>query len=170
MARTARMRSASRVTFRRLWCMVSSGLRRGEDSIDLLGSKAGPSKLLCKYQNCTNPSCAFRHEDADGNPIPPPALSKTPAMPTISTGPLPVYQPSSDNEDGDVEVVMTSKSLLDGPLDDSKPAVACRFGERCTRREYKGSGTGGSVTCSLSSRLQILPPPFSSCTPRTRRI
>lgn len=33
---------------------------------------------------------------------------------------------------------MTSKSLLDGPLDDSKPTVACRFGERCTRRECCG--------------------------------
>jgi hypothetical protein len=95
------------------------------------GGAAGPSRLLCKYKNCTNPSCAFRHEDAEGNAIPPPALSK----PKPAEAPAPAYNASSDNEDGDIEVVMTSKSLLDGPLDDTKPTVACRFGERCTRRE-----------------------------------
>jgi hypothetical protein len=45
--------------------------------------------------------------------------------------------PISDNEDGDgdMEVVMTHKGLMDGALDDSKPEKACRYGERCTRRE-----------------------------------
>lgn len=92
-----------------------------------LGDAAGPSRLLCKYQNCTNPACPFRHEDADGNTIPPPALSapKKPAQ----------ADPSSDNEDGDVEVVMSSKNLMDGALDDSKSVPACRYGERCTRGE-----------------------------------
>ena len=93
------------------------------------GGKAGPSRMLCKYQNCTNPACPYRHEDASGNPIPPPALTKAVKPPPKSV------DASSDVDDGDIEVVMTSKSLLDGPLDDAKKAVPCRFGERCTRRE-----------------------------------
>ena len=36
---------------------------------------AGPSQLPCKYQNCNNPSCPFLHTDAEGNAIPPPALT-----------------------------------------------------------------------------------------------
>ena len=46
-----------------------------------------------------------------------------------------VAAPGSDNEDGDVEVVMSSKSLMDGALDDTKAEVICRYGDRCTRRE-----------------------------------
>lgn len=42
----------------------------------------------------------------------------------------------SDNEDGDVEVVMSSKGLMDGALDDSRKDMPCRYGERCTRREF----------------------------------
>lgn len=95
------------------------------------GGIAGPARLLCKYQNCTNPACPFRHEDAEGKAIPPPALS----APRIKK-PVEVAAPSSDNEDGeDVEVVMSSKGLLDGPLDDTKSIPACRYGERCTRRK-----------------------------------
>lgn len=95
---------------------------------------------MCKYQNCTNPSCAFRHEDAEGNPIPPPALTaakaakeaKAKKAEEIASGAGEV----SDGDDGDVEVVLSSKSLMDGPLDDSKREVTCRYGERCTRREF----------------------------------
>ncbi|WWC89218.1 uncharacterized protein L201_004136 [Kwoniella dendrophila CBS 6074] len=107
-----------------------------------LGDSAGPSRLLCKYQNCTNPSCPFRHEDEEGNPIPPPALtaSKT-TKPKIA--PVPAVAPSSDNEDndgdGDVEVVMTHKGLMDGALDDTRKEVSCRYGERCTRPDCKFS-------------------------------
>jgi hypothetical protein len=91
--------------------------------------------MLCKYQNCTNPSCQFRHEDADGNPIPPPALTAAkqakpgkPSAPATNTD-----NTMSDNEDGDVEVVMSSKGLMDGPLDEKAGERACRYGERCTR-------------------------------------
>lgn len=96
------------------------------------GEKAGPSRMLCKYQNCTNPACPFRHEDAEGNAVPAPALTKAKSASTVKPKVAPV-DASSDNEDGDIEVVMTSKSLLDGPLDDTKKAVPCRYGERCTR-------------------------------------
>lgn len=89
------------------------------------GGKAGPNRMLCKYQNCTNPACPYRHEDASGNAIPAPALT--------TAAPKPPLDASSDAEDGDIEVVMTSKSLLDGPLDDSKKVVMCRFGDRCAR-------------------------------------
>jgi hypothetical protein len=40
----------------------------------------------------------------------------------------------SDNEDGDFEVVMTSKGLMDGALEEKGAEKACRYGERCTRR------------------------------------
>lgn len=91
------------------------------------GASAGPTRLLCKYQNCTNPACPFRHEDAEGNAIPPPALSAARGKKVSA---------SSDNEDGDIEVVMT-KNTMDGALDDSKTVTACRFGDRCTRRKSK---------------------------------
>lgn len=79
----------------------------------VLGEGAGPSRLLCKFQHCTNPSCQFRHEDANGNPIAPPALSN-PA-------------PSAE----------ASKPSLDSALDDSKVERPCRYGERCTRADCK---------------------------------
>ena len=46
-----------------------------------------------------------------------------------------VVAPSSDNEDGDMEVVVSSKSLMDGALDDSKGEKPCRYGDGCTRRK-----------------------------------
>ncbi|WVQ99583.1 hypothetical protein IAU59_006719 [Kwoniella sp. CBS 9459] len=100
-----------------------------------LGDNAGPSRLLCKYQNCTNPSCPFRHEDAAGNPIPPPALTAAKAAKEAKAPPA----PSSDNEDGEFEVVMSHRGLMDGALDDTKKEVACRYGERCTRPDCKFS-------------------------------
>ena len=103
----------------------------------LPGEAAGPSRMLCKYQNCTNPSCQFRHEDAEGNPIPPPALTAAKAKEAKAV--VNNAADHSDNEDGDVEVVMSSKSLMDGPLDDSKGERQCRYGERCTRGELNGS-------------------------------
>lgn len=81
----------------------------------VLGEGAGPSRLLCKFQHCTNPSCQFRHEDANGNPIAPPALSNPP--------------PSTEG----------SKPSLDTALDDSKTERPCRYAERCTRADCKFS-------------------------------
>lgn len=113
------------------------------------GEGAGPSRLLCKYQNCTNPACPFRHEDAEGNPIPPPALTAAKAakekakLAATAAASRDHMQASSDNEDGDgdMEVVMTHKGLMDGALDDSKAERACRYGERCTRRKSFRSAT-----------------------------
>jgi len=112
-------------------------------SADELGDTAGPSRLLCKYQNCTNTACPFRHEDADGNPIPPPALAAAKAAKDKATSKAAAAAEAaaaagaagSDNEDGDVEVVMSSKGLMDGALDDTRKDVPCRYAERCTRRE-----------------------------------
>lgn len=87
------------------------------------GETAGPSRMLCKYQNCTNPTCQFRHEDADGNFIPPPAQTKTPNR--VS---LPATSDSSN------EVVM--KPSLDVALDNTSTARPCRYAERCTRGEF----------------------------------
>lgn len=105
----------------------------------MTGDTAGPSRLLCKYLNCSNPSCPFRHEDAEGNSIPPPALSAAKIAKEAKAKKIESVKvevgPSSDNEDGDVEVVVSSKSLMDGALDDSKADKACRYGDRCTRRE-----------------------------------
>ncbi|KAK4687339.1 nuclear polyadenylated RNA-binding protein NAB2, partial [Tremellales sp. Uapishka_1] len=94
-----------------------------------LGAGAGPSRLLCKFQHCTNPSCAFRHEDAEGNAIPPPALT------AAKEGKAPAPAPSSDGED--VEIVGTSGNAMDGVLDDAKSTRTCRFGERCTKVDCK---------------------------------
>lgn len=79
----------------------------------VLGEGAGPSRLLCKFQHCTNPACQFRHEDAAGNPIAPPALSN----------PAPAAE--------------ASKPSLDTALDDSRTERPCRYAERCTRADCK---------------------------------
>ncbi|TXT07186.1 hypothetical protein VHUM_03356 [Vanrija humicola] len=80
------------------------------------GESAGPSRVLCRYQNCINPKCQYRHEDADGNAIPPPALSNAAAAATS------------------VDATETvGKASLDSALDDGKTARPCRFAERCTR-------------------------------------
>lgn len=108
----------------------------------VLGETAGPSRLLCKYLHCTNPACAFRHEDANGNAIPPPALAaakraKDTATTTVAatSADAAAAGVSSDNEDGDFEVVMSSKGLMDGALEDKAGGErACRYAERCTRR------------------------------------
>jgi len=107
----------------------------------VLGDGAGPSRLLCKYQNCANPSCPFRHEDEAGSPIPPPALT---AAKAAKEKPAKVVEKveinaNSDNEDGEMEVVMTHKGLMDGALDDSKSEKQCRYAERCTRPDCKFS-------------------------------
>ncbi|OWZ60161.1 hypothetical protein C356_00295 [Cryptococcus neoformans c45] len=96
----------------------------------VLGDTVGPSRLLCKYQNCNNPSCPFRHEDADGNPVPPPALTK-------SNKPTMVKAPASSPDDGSVEVINSHRDLLDGQLADGPKMIQCRFGDRCTRADCK---------------------------------
>jgi hypothetical protein len=53
----------------------------------------------------------------------------------------------SDNEDGDFEVVMSSKGLMDGPLDDkSGTEKSCRYGERCTRGMSYSREMGNKLT------------------------
>nr|XP_018262867.1 uncharacterized protein I303_04352 [Kwoniella dejecticola CBS 10117]OBR85025.1 hypothetical protein I303_04352 [Kwoniella dejecticola CBS 10117] len=127
----------------------------------ILGDSAGPSRLLCKYQNCTNPSCPFRHEDENGNSIPPPALTASKA-PKPKIQPVPAAAPSSDNEDdggdGDVEVVMSHKGLMDGALDDTKKEVSCRYGERCTRLDCKFTHPPGRPTPKFGKK------PFAQAT------
>jgi hypothetical protein len=111
--------------------------------------------MLCKYQNCTNPSCQFRHEDADGNPIPPPALTAAKAAKEAKAArpDTAIDHAMSDNDDGDVEVVMTSKSLMDGPLSDASGERPCRYGERCTRGELRGCRDETSRADTFYSRL-----------------
>ena len=96
--------------------------------------------MLCKYQNCTNPSCQFRHEDSNGNTIPPPALTARQAAKDkpVPVAVVPVHDANvSDNEDNDFEVVVSGRGLMDGPLEDKKMERPCRFGERCTRGESR---------------------------------
>ena len=115
--------------------------------------------MLCKFQNCTNPSCAFRHEDADGNPIPPPALTASKVKKEIKVVKVEVPAPSSDNEDGDMEVVVSSKSLMDGPLEDATGERPCRYGERCTRRQSTPTPVETRLsTDACHSGLQVFTP------------
>lgn len=88
------------------------------------GDKAGQSRMLCKFQNCNNPSCPFRHEDAQGNVVPPPALA----------------HPERAKKVDEPEVNGKSKGLLDGPLESSAFARPCKFGAACGR---------GMLYCSL---------------------
>ncbi|CAK9782445.1 hypothetical protein CC85DRAFT_287312 [Cutaneotrichosporon oleaginosum] len=91
------------------------------------GASTGPSRILCKFQHCTNPACQYRHEDAEGNYIPPPALSKKEANDGAGA--------HDDTAVDDVEVVI--KGGLDAPLDDKPQERPCRYGERCTRADCK---------------------------------
>jgi len=122
--------------------------------------------MLCKYQNCTNPSCQFRHEDADGNPIPPPALTARQNAKHAKDKPAPAATAPahdanmSDNEDNDFEVVVSGRSLMDGPLEDKKTERPCRFGERCTRGEFAGTYRDSSEL--TRSRLQVRSPAFEA--------
>lgn len=91
----------------------------------VLGASAGPTRVLCKFQNCTNPTCQYRHEDAEGNFIPPPALAKGNSEAAANAS-------SSEALDGEVTL------SLDKPLGETKtPAKPCRYGERCTRSDCK---------------------------------
>ncbi|GMK57867.1 hypothetical protein CspeluHIS016_0407010 [Cutaneotrichosporon spelunceum] len=90
------------------------------------GASTGPSRVLCKFQqHCTNPACQYRHEDAEGNFIPPPALNNK----DMNTG------TQDDSRDDDLEVVV--KTSLDAPLDNSPQERPCRYGDRCTRADCK---------------------------------
>lgn len=141
-ARSVRMPSVRNRTSARLPSSVRFFTLREVYIANRSGETAGPSRLLCKYQNCSNPACAFRHEDANGNPIPPPALTAAKTAKdaasarSASAAAAIAANPSSDNEDGDFEVVMSSRGLMDGALEDKGGAGAekqCRYGERCTR-------------------------------------
>lgn len=93
------------------------------------GGDAGPSRVLCKFQHCTNPTCQFRHEDENGNFIPPPALkAKAAAKPDASF---------SSSEDGELEISVKSGATLDSALDDGRTERPCRYAERCTRADCK---------------------------------
>ncbi|KAJ9100558.1 hypothetical protein QFC21_003601 [Naganishia friedmannii] len=117
----------------------------------------GPSKILCKYPDCTNPSCQFRHEDANGNPIPPPALTRQLAAAAAApdaTSAMETDQPSQDNIHVKVDQSSSSAGLAAGkPLESTSTAVSakplpgkplnatipvpCRFGAGCTNVKCK---------------------------------
>lgn len=121
------------------------------------GEGAGERRVLCKFPVCTNPSCQFRHEDAEGNPIPPPALTR--AVKKNEDGNE--VDMDAEHDEWDVKVgegtafgLGNAKSesevrmQLDNPLGDSKKPVAtkplngtiatpCRFGSGCTNKFCK---------------------------------
>lgn len=96
-------------------CKDAECVRSHVSPAAVLGEGAGPRRLLCKFQHCTNPACQFRHEDAAGNPIAPPALAN----------PAPA--------------AASAKPTLDTALDDSRTERPCRYAERCTRADCKFS-------------------------------
>lgn len=119
------------------------------------GDAAGQSRVPCKFgSKCNNPACSFRHEDAAGNLIPTPALTR-PANGS-STGPIDVdmADPTQHDElditldlDSSAAGMAVSRPIagvpgkkMDGILGSGvvKPMngqikVPCRFGEGCTR-------------------------------------
>lgn len=118
-------------------------------------SAEGPAtlKVLCKYPVCTNPSCQYRHEDAEGNVIPPPALSRKTNITNESAA-----MDTDDHDDGlDVQVdsatggMAAQKMNVDAALPDTtsssrpmsgKPMngtipVACKFATACTNKYCK---------------------------------
>ncbi|WVQ80821.1 hypothetical protein IAT38_002928 [Cryptococcus sp. DSM 104549] len=99
----------------------------------VLGGEAGPSRLLCKYQNCSNPSCPFRHEDENGNLVPPPALTNPKPAPAAAAA----NGNGSANGEADGKEGKEGKGIMDGQLDDGPKVTACRYGERCTRADCK---------------------------------
>ena len=120
-----------------------------------LGDAAGQSRVPCKFGNkCNNPACSFRHEDAAGNLVPTPALSR----PAAVSGPIDVDMADpSQHDELDITLDLDSSAAgmasrpiagvpgkkMDGTLGSSsggvvKPMngqikVPCRFGEGCTR-------------------------------------
>lgn len=101
---------------------------------------SGPSKILCKYPDCTNPACPFRHEDANGNPIPPPALTRKLATSSDMETDEPTQQ-------SDIEVTMetldshapkngSARPLPGKPLNGTIP-VPCKFAGGCANPKCK---------------------------------
>jgi hypothetical protein len=129
-------------------------------SLKISGETAGPSRLLCKYQNCNNPSCPFRHKDSNGDPIPPPALTAAKQKRQASQKPMSVEHSGDEVE---MEVVMSSKGLLDGALDDAVPGQrACRYGDRCVKREFIKWPTSDKTQADQRSCLPIFAPFFAT--------
>lgn len=112
----------------------------------------GPSKILCKFPNCTNPTCPFRHEDANGNPIPPPALTRKLAesseMETDEPAEQDVVHVTMDHTTSSAGMALdksldslvadsgSAKPLPGKPLNGTIP-VPCRFGSGCTNPKCK---------------------------------
>lgn len=126
------------------------------------GAASGERRVLCKFPVCTNPSCQFRHEDAEGNQIPPPALTRTLNKPKNENGNE--VDMDAEHDDWDVQVGegtssglgTTSKPDTEAPMqldtalgDAKKPtsvkplngtiATPCRFGLGCTNKFCKFS-------------------------------
>jgi hypothetical protein len=116
---------------------------------------SGPSKILCKYPDCTNPSCQFRHEDANGNPIPPPALTRQLAAAAAAPDTSSAMETDQPNSQDDIHVKIDQSSSSAGlaagkPLESAGSAkplpgkplnatipVPCRFGAGCTNVKCK---------------------------------
>lgn len=83
------------------------------------GDTAGVSRVLCKFPVCTNPACQFRHEDADGNFIPPPAQTRATAA--AATSSLPASSSAMDLDDhDDLDVRMDTESSTSGLASSAK--------------------------------------------------
>lgn len=102
----------------------------------VLVEATGPAKVLCRFAPCTNPACQFRHEDANGNPIPPPASRKHAAASAMAVDESENGGEGSKSLDPSPVQSTFPKPLPGKPLNGTIP-VPCRFAAGCLNPKCK---------------------------------
>lgn len=114
-----------------------------------LGDQAGQNRVPCKFGGkCNNPACPYRHEDAGGNVIPAPALSRPVESPAAGASAT-----AANGAGGAIDVDMADANQHDElditlDLDSSTAGMASRPISGVPGKKMDGalgSGTGTGV-------------------------